>query len=78
MKKEDGKRSDCYKGIDHTRQIKRRKIKYINIPKEEYYVDEPEPDNGQEYKNSIHQFETCRDAYGYFAQSPKKQRRRDN
>lgn len=46
MKKEDGERSDCYKGVEHIRQIKRRKIKYINIPKEKDHVDEPEPDNG--------------------------------
>ena len=46
MKKEDGEKSHCYKGVEHIRQIKRRKIKYTNIQKEKCYVDEPEPDNG--------------------------------
>lgn len=46
MKKEDGKKTDCYKGVEHIRHIKRRKIKYTNIQKEKRYVDEPEPDNG--------------------------------
>ena len=45
MKKEDGERSNCHKGVEYI-QIKRRKIKYINIPKEKDHVDEPEPDNG--------------------------------
>ena len=45
MKKEDGERSNCHKGVEYI-QIKRRKIKYTHIQKEKTYVDEPKPDNG--------------------------------
>ena len=54
MKKEDGKRSDCYKGIDHTRQIKRRKIKYTTVQKEKHHVDEQESNIREECENPVH------------------------